>query len=266
MWLPDNTCTFDPPANSSHVVLFVAILSALIGTPIILLLNWIIHNILCSSTSSSQTKKLSFLANGSMFNLKLNPYSNSFFVVSLKEMSELSDQIKRCRAFLSKTKRKEFDGIFILLFDFLLLNLFLYIDIWGLDDDGFFITENLSKIYKQNSINVHRLVLDELNSIHANIEIEKQNLLLMQTNEARGRKLLRLFCLDLLPGLQGKILRSKISRDEFIRKNFSLEIKIISAVFVFLLNLFMVYYSFLFAIQKSNDLQNAWFITFVYGF
>jgi hypothetical protein len=137
-------------------------------------------------------------------------------------------------------------------------------DIWGLDNDGNFITKKLkTNIFQKNTINVHQLVLDELNSIQANIEMEKQNLLLMHTDEARGRKLFRLFCLDLLPGLQGKILHSKFLRNDPKRKNVSKEIKIISSIFVFVLNFSMVYYSFLFASQKSNDIQDAWFLSFV---
>jgi hypothetical protein len=115
VWLQSRTCTFDPPSNRAQVVLFVAIFSVIVGTPIILLINWAIHNILCSSSSPKVSKSLkssSYLPTGSlMLNNKLNN-TKSCFVAALQNISELSVQIKLYREILTQSKRQEFDGIF----------------------------------------------------------------------------------------------------------------------------------------------------------
>jgi hypothetical protein len=106
IWVSDKSCEFNPPANSAQIVLFVALFSALIGAPIIVFISWIIHNILCASSTKSPN-------NGLMLSMsKKHPVKDShhFFIAALKEMSQLLEEIKKFREKLAQSDRIEFDG------------------------------------------------------------------------------------------------------------------------------------------------------------
>jgi hypothetical protein len=112
LWLSNMTCTFLKPANSTQIVVFVALLSALIGTPIVILINWIVHNVLCASSDPA-----SLYDHSNLFTLSSKlKNSKKSFIYALKEMSELSAQILEYRNSLSQSERKEFDGIILIIF------------------------------------------------------------------------------------------------------------------------------------------------------
>ena len=80
---------------------------------------------------------------------------------------------------------------------------------------------------------------------------------------ARGNRLLYLFQRDLLPGISGKILEAKGSRDNIIVTYVSRQAKAIGWTVLALLNLGMWSYIILFALSQTVHKQGAWAMSFV---
>ena len=83
------------------------------------------------------------------------------------------------------------------------------------------------------------------------------------TDREKSKRLLFLFQLDLLPGVKGQILESKGLRDNKQRRYVNKYLKMISWAFVIFLNLGMVYYILLFALNQTEYRQDAWFKSFL---
>jgi hypothetical protein len=116
---------------------------------------------------------------------------------------------------------------------------------------------------KQSEVNVREAVLMDLKRIHEAVRSETAQLHVKGApSHEIGRKLLFLFQCDLLPGISGKILDLKGSRDSATVKHVSLRSKITAWAFLFLLDTGMMFYILLFALTQTGPRQNAWFQSF----
>eukprot|EP01034_Spumella_vulgaris_P047303 gene47303-biopygen7973 len=74
--------------------------------------------------------------------------------------------------------------------------------------------------------------------------------------------MLFLFQRDLLPGVNGKILDNKNNRESSTQRRVAASTKLQGWVFVVLLNVGMLFYVYLFAMQQTAIRQEAWFKSF----
>lgn len=86
--------------------------------------------------------------------------------------------------------------------------------------------------------------------------------------EAKRKRLLYLFVRDLSSGVSGEVLSTKEQRESIRRRGegVSLESKIIGWLFVVILNVGLLFYVYLFAINQTQSRQKAWFISFLMWF
>ncbi len=150
----------------------------------------------------------------------------------------------------------------------------LFTVLWGLDEEGKFLTNFVEKphgisgrlkalFYKQEEVNVKEAVLMDLKRIHDSVRTEAAALKHADaTKHEIGKKLLFLFQCDLLPGISGKILDLKGSRDGANVPHVTRRSKIMAWTFLFLMDTGMLFYIFLFALTQTGPRQNAWFQSF----
>ena len=149
---------------------------------------------------------------------------------------------------------------------------------WGLDENGHFksdeelhnkwfnidfITSYFSnKTASTSTGSVAQRVLSDLTNVHLSLKAE-QDAGEELPPKAKGKRLLFLFQRDLLDGVSGKILESKSNRDNISSKQVSVEAKVLGWTFLALLNLGMLGYVLLFAINQSVHRQGAWALSFL---
>jgi hypothetical protein len=109
-------CEFVQPSGSAKIILFVAIFSAIISTPIALSSDWIVQHVL-SATTATKKSTVSVGSDGSMKldNARVTRRTNVNTAVSsvFKAQAELrvmSSELFKYREDLSETQRIEFDG------------------------------------------------------------------------------------------------------------------------------------------------------------
>jgi hypothetical protein len=114
------------------------------------------------------------------------------------------------------------------------------------------------------NLNVHQVVLLEFQKI---IEQESKELDFMNsksiTDKEKQKRLLFLFQCDLMPGITGKIMSTKLERDLTKSRTVTLRAKVFCYCVVFVINISMLYYIFLFAMNQTKYRQNAWFKSFL---
>ena len=163
--------------------------------------------------------------------------------------------------------------MFILMYLIISHSLFAFLVLWGLDAEGRFIVKSAvattllgrvkALIWKPEEVNVKEAVLMDLTRINA--AVRDETAILKETHARKheiGKKLLFLFQCDLLPGISGKILELKGSRDSSKVKHVSFSAKVAAWAFLFLMNAGMMFYIFLFALTQTGPKQNAWFQSF----
>ena len=151
--------------------------------------------------------------------------------------------------------------------------------VWGLDEQGHFKTdeENQSKLRKclnnmsffrnkaqtATTGSVSQRVLMDLVSVYAALRAEEESAVTTDlTHKEKGKRLMFLFQRDLLPGISGKILESKGNRDNITTQHVSPSAKMCGWVFIGALNVGMLFYILLFALQESAQRQGAWATSF----
>eukprot|EP01038_Epipyxis_sp_PR26KG_P010901 gene10901-14632_t len=254
-------CTFVQPNNNIKVALFVAIFSAMVSTPIALTVDALIQYVLAAPIASNKINP-NHNHNLSSQSTVESKHNNSLasVVAAHRELTILTIQLREYRENLSDSQRLEFDSL------------------WGLDRDGGFITNingmdnnyGWSKTLRLQTfanINVHQTILVDLKSVITTVDdelssIESSSL----AKRAIGRRLLYLFQRDLLPGVSGKILESKSSRDIRKLKHSTLSAKILSWIFICILDVGMLFYITLFALQQTTERQGAWLKSFLVWF
>ncbi len=112
-------------------------------------------------------------------------------------------------------------------------------------------------------IDVKELILQDLKNVNKSIDTEAAILRMKKaSNKEIGRRLLFLFQCDLLPGISGKILELKGSRDNPKVLQKSKMIKLIGWCALLVMNLLMLFYILLFAFSQTGPRQSAWFKSF----
>jgi hypothetical protein len=158
--------------------------------------------------------------------------------------------------------------------------------IWGLDENGYFLSgyEGSSGVVGQlkqcvdaahalcrsggasaaAQTGVAQRVLTDLKSVHTNLLVEtRYDETHTRSEKEKGKRLLFLFQRDLLPGVSGKILESKGQRDNIAVQTVSWEAKAAGWAFIGLLNVGMLFYILLFALSQTVHRQGAWALSFL---
>lgn len=147
--------------------------------------------------------------------------------------------------------------------------------LWGLNPDGDFLSNTnptkstsiwsrlASMFKKQDALNVADIVMMDLKQINATVQEELAALKVSHLSKQEiGQKILFLFQCDLLPGVSGRILELKSTRDKSKLKYVSWLQKCLAWLFLFALDCGMLFYIFLFALTQTGSRQNAWFQSF----
>jgi hypothetical protein len=152
--------------------------------------------------------------------------------------------------------------------------LFACSDMWGLDGNGSFRKKgDLSSSFRswlwykmmsllaqqEDHISVAEVILNELQTLYENYKKEKMLFATIFRNEKeKGKRLLYLFQKDLLPGIQGMILESKMNRDNKMIKATSRSAKLLAWFLLSVCNIGMLFYILLFALSQEPHRQEAW--------
>lgn len=144
---------------------------------------------------------------------------------------------------------------------------------WGLDSEGDFRSDALHSdaesvpvaaqlcrmLRTKESSDVAAKALDDLKRVHRRLVAEEANEgLSLRSDREKGRILLYLFQRDLLPGASGAILDSKSNRDDTATKAVYWQTKLAGWIFILALNLGMLAFVLLFAVNETLHRQGAW--------
>jgi hypothetical protein len=287
------SCAYIEPDGSVRIILFVAIFCAIVTTPIALAADWLVGNVLAAPTaeaeaeavvdpaavaalpadptaaqftsvvpversgavrrrSSGAASLINFLG---VFNPEKARADKELLARSRAELVMLSMKLRAYRERLRPDEVEEFNLL------------------WGLDAEGKFLTKSAEattylaqlkgKLFKKENVDVRQAVLMDLKNI--NEAVQRESLAWKEAHTPRheiGKKLLFLFQCDLLPGISGKILELKGSRDNSTVKHVSLRAKVLGYTVLCLMNVGMLFYILLFALTQTGPRQNAWFQSF----
>jgi hypothetical protein len=145
--------------------------------------------------------------------------------------------------------------------------LFIYSGLWGLNKDGkFFICKKTNYLFFSNgnnsSVDVQKMILLDLQYIQEG-ELKELKNMESKSNSAQQKRLLTLFQNDLLPGSLGRIFASKLYRDISKPTYVSFNEKVFGYLIIFVVDLSMLFYIFLFALELSKNRQEALLYSFL---
>lgn len=116
-----------------------------------------------------------------------------------------------------------------------------------------------SLLGNSKQVTVGDVILSELETLEKEVREEEERMKKeITTEKERGKRLLFLFQKDLMPGLNGMILESKDKRDEIVLKGTSRSAKSLAWLFLATINLGMLFYVLLFALNQDTHRQRAW--------
>lgn len=145
-------------------------------------------------------------------------------------------------------------------------------ELWGISQTGKFMsgTENIIVGPRRwlssatGSTDVQQLVTDELKSVRTQLGTEFELFSIANRSHAdKGQRMLYLFQRDLMPGVNGQILESKQNRDNAKPTARFASTKLAAWMFIVIINLGMLFYIFLFALDQTKKRQSAWFRSFM---
>ena len=261
----EGSCRFIQPSTDLTVILFVACFSALVTTPISLVLNWLIFRVLAAPTSKSSNHQV--LSDPSIEDeTRANPNKkipaaiedrDSLSSKTAEELNQLSKELQSYRALLGTQQRDEFDSKWFLFKasskTYLKFNYFYSIELWGLSTNGTVLRKDVADV-----------LLSELAVVAQTIEKERNRIDSMTVRRAKQRRLLYLFQKDFLPGVSGQILHSKVQREDIqVHGAVSMLSKALVYLLILASNSGMLFYVFLFALGQTKYRQDAWFRSFI---
>jgi hypothetical protein len=268
-------CHFREPRNNFVVVVYVAIISAVFSIPLVLLNEYLINEYLLAKVKAKKSAKvlnevIPVPADGADIQADghnevaavggvgtrdrvashTRVVKNREKISSLHlDLSQLTADIRQFRASLSKDDKADFDSM------------------WGTSDYQTYIPSitagpfsyfglstadaELQKLIMVDLTKTRRQVLDELRYMNrVGVDIEE--------------RLLFLFQRDLMPDITGVIMESK-GRREFpeVPRDIKMWEKISAWIVLLVVNLGILFYVYLFAMQQSSDRQSAWLISFI---
>ena len=138
-------------------------------------------------------------------------------------------------------------------------------ELWGLSTDGTFLRSNHNGLLQASKgKDVAEVLLSELEMVSKSVEKERNRLDKMTLRKERQRRLLYLFQYDLLPGVSGQILHSKVHREDLqVHGAASFKAKMLVYLLIVSCNAAMLFYVFLFALGQTKYRQDAWFRSFM---
>jgi hypothetical protein len=291
-WVADATtehggdCHFVEADSDVKVIIFVAVFSAVLSTPIAMGANWVIQNVLAAPTlSAGMLKKLKKVAAH-----PADRQMTGVLPVADRQPRRAENQLKSMLSsdiqqleILAKSRRayeslcKDLKLYYAAITDNHLRREFA--TAWGLDDYGDFLRREsevvpssaagrgsdqgfFSSLAKRLSCATkagNDMVRSELIEIERNLKVEKMRFEQEFTSEkAKNMRLLYLFQKDLMPGITGQILENQGNRENKFVAGVSLRAKQVSWFGLFLLDAGMLFYIFLFAVSQDPHRQTAW--------
>jgi hypothetical protein len=258
-------CHFREPGNSIEIVLFIAVFSALVSTPLAILSEWVVHGTLAAKTKAFQSSSVTW-ESGDRFIVPVTRRqatteaarlpAEAILVSSVSdELMSLTRGLKSYRSTLTDSQRTEFDSL------------------WGLTVNGEFVTNTnqLSRHtgwrrylkFRGKQLNTTDLVSADLAAVRNSIQVEF-GLLQSSTRSMSDKsdRLMYLFQRDLMPAMNGQILDAKNKRDQARPEDVSASKKLLGWCYVIMTNLCMLFYILLFAIQTTSQRQSAWLKSF----
>ena len=266
----------------------MAIIACIIGAPISIFANALITQVLAVETSASiiavhdspnvTTRKVSFdesrrhsstvgqkqrkSVTSSSVGLSTLSNSLSFLYANTdqlgttfnEDLSSFMDQLGNYRNSQLANNlivRKEFD------------------EIWGIDSTIGHIRSDTDKLSWWDEMlgkekDVHQLIVSDLNNVRTKAAKELEYLMQPQVSDSdRGKRLIRLFQQDLLPGLSGDIIESTANETVHASPSVPWWSKVLAWCILSGLNAGMLFYVYLFAMNESLVQQDAWFKSFV---
>jgi hypothetical protein len=125
----DETCHYIEPDNDLKVMIYVAIFSAIATTPLAVLLDWLIMNVLVAPTRHNrepakqtqidiipgvQTETVVAVSRQKRRNSRLNTFLNSqrsiYELIAKREFNQLTDDLRLYRQQMNLGEKREFDG------------------------------------------------------------------------------------------------------------------------------------------------------------
>jgi hypothetical protein len=121
----------------------------------------------------------------------------------------------------------------------------------------------INALSSREKISVFQNVLRDIIAMHKNVEEESLKLVTL-SHEEQGIRLLVLFQKDLLSGVTGEIAEKKSMQGKHMDlKPVSKGAKVCGFVFILLLDMALVFYIFLFAVNQDQSRQSAWVQSFL---
>ena len=125
-------------------------------------------------------------------------------------------------------------------------------------------TDRTGLLKAQKSKDVAEVLLSELELVAKTVEKERKRIDGISLQKEKQKRLLYLFQRDLLPGVSGQILHSKVNREDVqVHGVTSITTKSIVYLLILSLNAAMLFYVFLFALGQTKYRQDAWFRSFL---
>jgi hypothetical protein len=261
-------CYFRQPDNSLDVVVFVAVLCALLSIPIVVAIDSIVKAFLCAETivPKHNENKLISKVRAAARKAKKGQVAPDYtetdekisvpFSIGTTMQQDLGSFIRHMRAFRANRLKRQEDR-------------FEFDHMWGLatDADQKFKKlagddENdagprawLSSVAKGAQVQIG--IMSDLGITRSRAEDEVRDLSTIDSNKLKGERLLYLFQQDLMSNSSGAIMENKRKRDLDNVKYVSPLTKMLSWAFVFLFNFSMFLYILLFALDQSDSRQGA---------
>ena len=285
----ESKCYWDADSGTCHIrdiesdimkVAVVAVFAAVVGTPFVVFLQFLIQKFLAAETatrekssrvvvpvssasSRAQLRRIrsrhisTILPVHSVTDLEPSQ-SKSTTILSMtaqEELPRLFADIQRYRSTLSVAECKVFDRM------------------WGLSfDDKRSVTEEvrkmiagaLRKILKKHAESVELVLIQALKRVHEGVQQEAIFFEREDINDSlKNKRLIYLFVKDLLSSVNGKILESKYRRDNARREQVLWQVKVGVWIFISSVLTSMLFYIYLFAMRQTESRQKAWFQTFL---
>ena len=273
----------------------MAIIACILGAPISLLANTLITKVLAVPTSSSST----VVGNSTDENYPRDRKSSADIGEEYQRHSSLTSREKRKRSSVADSKT-DLTALGPLSFMFISsdqlgttlsedLSAFMdklisyrnnilspnvplrieFDEIWGIDPIVGHIRSDTEELSWWDEMmgkekDVHKLIVSDLAAVRAKTAKELHHLSHSHvTDKERGKRLLRLFQQDLLPGLSGDIIESTDQDNVHASPTAPWWGKLLAWCVLIGLNVGMIFYVYLFAMNQTKVQQDAWVKSFV---
>jgi len=293
---PSGACFFNAPGNSMEAVVFTALIALLLAVPLNVFTDYLIMSVLAAPTLSAAIAIDESNAGDVSPSQQQSPSACSAYSTDIEdglraatptpgdlagsqrnlvvsEMSAKGDNVKGKylkstlgeEEFLLTMKMEQYrreismDTVRLEKFD----------ELWGLNSQGRFRSKGDTMHYldkaRKVKADVRTAVVDDLRQVRVAAAKEIDYLSAPNvSNKIRGRRIMRWFQQDMMPGLSGKIMQSLANAEGTAPPAVPLWKKMLSWAIVLGLDATMLFYVFLFGLSQDNDQQDAWLKSFLF--